>query len=354
MTTKLLPLLLLASGIAAQSAITSPAGLLNTEGSSSHDYILWRYDEMTYQQLDETSVGQGPLAFQRIAWRRDGVAAANTAYTARTMDVEIVLATAVKPGTISTVYADNYVGTPVTAFARRSVNLPDWTQPPAAAPAPFDLVLQLDSPWVYTGLNPYLYEVRTWNNTSAANYGNDFQSTTGTTGSTNSGTIVGTGCVSTGQTTAMALTASIFNNTQKFRFTYGVLRAPATQPVVLFIAAANSNLTIPGLCTTLIAQPTLQVPLGVSTAAGTISNFIVDNIRYSAPAIGATLFSQAVALDTGRAANELPVSLSNGRSNVFPADPVLNPVTRVYGYRISPTSVRAPSSWTGGIVTRFD
>ena len=74
MTTKLLPLLLLASGIAAQSAITSPAGLLTTEGSSSHDYILWRYDEMTYQQLDETSVGQGPLAFQRIAWRRDGVA----------------------------------------------------------------------------------------------------------------------------------------------------------------------------------------------------------------------------------------------------------------------------------------
>lgn len=48
------------------------------------------------------------------------------------------------------------------------------------------------------------------NNSSAADYGNDLQSASGSTGSSNTGTVLGTGCIATGQTAAMALTSAGF------------------------------------------------------------------------------------------------------------------------------------------------
>ena len=49
------------------------------------------------------------------------------------------------------------------------------------------------------------------------------------------------------------------------------------------------------------------------------------------------------------------ITLSNGRSNTFPTQPSSPTMTsRVYGYRLASGSFRAPSAWTGGIVTRFD
>jgi hypothetical protein len=354
MTKTLLPLLLLTGSVVAQNAFTSPAGLLTTEGSSIHDYILFQYNDMTFQQLDETSVGGTAGVVQRIAWRRDSAAAANASYAARTMDIEVVLSNAVKPGAISTLYGANFRGTPLTAFTRKSVNLPDWTQQPTTQPAPFDLVLQLDTPWVYLAQDPYLWQVKTWNNTAAATYGNDFQATAGSTGSRNAGTVLGTGCVATGQLAPMALTATITNVATSFNFEYGVTNAPATVPVLLLIGATDPNLSLPGLCAGLRTMPTLQVPMGISDASGTIPGFNVGTIAHSPGVIGATIYSQAVAVDGGLPG--LQLALSNGRSNVIPADPATAPapVTRVYGYRLSAGSMRAPSFWTGGIVTRLD
>lgn len=197
--------------------------------------------------------------------------------------------------------------------------------------------------------------VRKVGNNSAvgSDYGNDFQSITGSTGTSNSGSILGTGCIAGGQTTAMALTGTLNNQYTRFRFAYTMARAPATTPVVLFIDGANANLTVPGLCTTLFALPTLQVPMGNSDSLGA-ATVAIDNVGYSAAAIGASIFSQAVALDATQVG--IPVALSNGRNHTFPAQPATPAaVTRGYEYTINTTNAfRAASVWTGGIVTRFD
>lgn len=343
----------LCSAIAAQ-AFTSPAGYVSTEGSSNHDYILFRYSDLRWQQLDATSVGQAPTAIQRISWRRDGTSPADPTWAARSIDMSVWLSNSVTPGAISENFDANYSGTPVQAFAARTVNLPDWTQPPAAPPAPFDFNLQLDAPWVYLGTEPFLWEVRTTTNTAAADYGNDFQTITGSTGSSNTGTAIGTGCIATGQTTAMSLTATAKNLFTRFRIGYGLLRAPATTPAILFIDGVNSNLPIPGLCTNLIALPTLQLPMGVTDAAGALSSFSIENIPFQQSTVGVTLYSQALAIDAGQTG--LPIALSNGRSNTFPATPATPAqVTRVYEYRLTTGgTMRAPSVWTGGIIAQFD
>ncbi|MCC6671607.1 MAG: hypothetical protein IT458_11130 [Planctomycetes bacterium] len=348
--------LLLATALAAQATpFTSPAGLLTTDGSSNHDYILFKYNKLRWQQLDETSVGQTATVVTKIAWRRDAVLATNAAYAARSIDLTLILSDAVKPVAVSPEFDNNYAGTPTTVFTTKTVNLPDWTQKPAASPANFDFVVTLDTPWPYLGQKPFLWEVRADNNTAAGtNYGNDFHSVTGSTATSNSGVALGTGCVATGQTSAMLLSASLWNHVIRFRMSAGVSRAPATTPVVLFIDAANASLPIPGLCGTLYALPTVQLPLGISSSTGTVSTIQIDNIPYAQSAIGQKLYSQAVALDAGQA--NLPVVVSNGRENTFPADPAtFAPVTRIYQYQVSPTSaLTTPTPWTGGIVTKFE
>jgi hypothetical protein len=342
----LLPALALAQGF------TSPAGYVTVEGSSNHDYILFKYDDMRWQQLDQTSVGQGLQVVQRVSWRRDGTSGVDPTWAARTMDIQVVLSNAVMPGAVSEDFDANYSGAPTVVFTMKSVNLPDWTQPPASVPAPFDLNLQLDTPWAYTALEPFLWEVRTKNNTSGSDYGNDFQSMSGGTGSSNLGTAIGTGCVATGRTAAMSLGATIKNQFTRFRLAYTLTNGPSSALAVANVDIVNSNLSPPGLCGTLVALPTLAVPLGTTDPAGAASTSI-ENIPFAANLIGKTIYSQGLAIDLGQPG--IPVALSNGRSNVFPTTPATPAtVTRVYGYRLTSGSMRAPSVWTGGIIALFD
>ncbi len=337
----------------ATSQFTSPAGYLTTEGSSNHDYILFKYDLMRWQQLDDTSVGQAPMQASRISWRRDGTNTGDATWFARTMDIEVILSESVPAAGVSVNQDANYLnpGAPTTVFTMKPVNLPDWTAQPGTTPAPFDLVLPLDTPWVYTAQNSYLWEVRTRNNTSASDYGNDFQSISGSRPSINSGTNVGTGCVTTGNTAAMTLSARAENQISRFRIDYELSNAPMSTGTFLNLDFVNSNLTIPGLCTTVVAVPTLNLFAGTTDVAGDLQ-FGLENIPPLPGLAGATVFSQALAIDPNLG---LGVALSNGEQNTFPSftgTPVQT--TRVYGYQLTNGSMRAPSAWTGGIVTRFD
>lgn len=343
---------ILLSGAAAAQGFTSPAGYTTTEGSSNHDYILFRYNDLRWQQLDATSVGQAPFLIQRMSWRRDGTVGTDATWIPRTIDIGAVLSNSVTPGAISEGYDANYSGTPTNVFVSRPVNLPDWTLN-LGSPAPFNLNLPLDVPWLYTATEPFLWELNVTNNTSLSDYGNDFQSITGSTSTSTSGTSIGTGCIATGQTTAMALAGTVKNQVTRFRIAYTVTRAPASTPVFMNVDFVNSNLAVPGLCTNLIALPTIGFGIGNSDAAGAVPEFALENVPYNPAVVGATIFSQALAPDFGQAV--LPFALSNGRSHTFPSPPATSAqVTRVYGYRTSPTAMRAPSVWTGGIVTLFD
>lgn len=347
--------ILLAAGIVAGTAdaqaFTSPAGYLTTEGSSNHTYILFKYDRMRWQQLDDTNVGATPSLVQRIAWRRDAGAGANSTWTARTMDIEVVLSDSVPAAFVSTDFDANYAGMTSTVFTMKPVALPDWTQVPATTPAPFDLVLQLDTPWPHLGMKPFLWEVRTLNNTTGTDYGNDFQSKSGSRVTPNDGTSIGSSCTVGGQ--PMTLASTVYNLVTSFRISYRVSNAPPSTSVFANLDLARSNITFPGLCAPIVVAPTISFPLGQSDAVGNLQ-LNLGNIPFNQNAVGMRLYSQALALDPTQPA--LPFALSNGESNTVPNTPTgtLVPVTRLYEYALSSGSMRAPSAWTGGIVTRFD
>ena len=343
--------------LAAQQYFTSPAGLVSTEGSSNHDYILFAKNKLRWQQLDSSSISSPYANVKSIAWRRDATAANDATWIARTVDLTVVMSHAVGIGSSSTVFANNYKGAPTTVFTKKTVNLPDWTAKPATSPDAWTAIVPFDNMWSYNGVDNFLWEVQADNNStvgsnnSGSDYGNDFQSGTGSFSTSNAGTIIGTGCISTGRTSQFTLSTSLYNHGSKFRMTASASNAPANASVIRHIDLANANLMVPGLCATVYALPTLSIPLGTSSATGSVSTVTIDNIKYNASWIGLKLYSQALALDAGQAG--LPVSLSYGRENTFPADPALPAQARFYEYATS-SGMTTSGPWTGGIVARFE
>ena len=70
-------------------------------------------------------------------------------------------------------------------------------------------------------------------------------------------------------------------------------------PAFLFIDATQSNLQLPGLCGTVYALPTIQVPIGVADGTGALPPFYISRIPFSQATVGLTLYSQAAAIDVG-------------------------------------------------------
>lgn len=352
-------LLGLAAGLAAQtSTFTSPRGFDTVEGATSHGYILGSKIQLTFQQLDATLRGNVTGLLKSIAWRRDGTSATSADYSARQMEMEVVLCDTVCAN-VSTTHANNYLGTPTTVFTKKFVSAPDWTQLPASTPAPFNFKVVFDSQWLYTGVNDLLWEVRVTQNTYAGtaftNYPYDFDyigqsgavfSTTAT------GVAVGTGCTSTGMTSAFRLTGSIYTHPNRLRMTLGTTYAPALTPVSVYVDAVDSNLNIPGLCGVLHALPTIEIPLATSTSTGSIATKTFDNLPYNSSFPGVQLHFQAIALDLGQ--TTIPVSVSNGLDVTIAAPPAnVGTIARVYSY-LSGSTVLAPTQWTGGMITQFE
>jgi len=353
MLTRIATFSLLAGGLCAQSYFTSPAGLLTTEGSSNHNYILFRYNQMRWQQIDSTSVGTAYGNISGIAWRRDATGATNSAYAARTVDMVVLLADGVGVGEVGTDYDNNYLGTPTAVVGTignpRTVNLPDWTQQPPSAPAPFDAVVAFDQTWSYSGVNNLLWEVRGDNNSQVGtNYQNDFEATAGSFSSSSTGTATGTGCTATNRTSAFAISTTFYNYATSMEIRYSCTNAEPSMPVFAFLGFADPNLNI-GLCANLRTSAEVSLPLGVSSSTGSVASMYFP-IPYVAQLIGTPTFSQLACPDAGFSP---PVILSSGRMVAMPADPSLPSVARVYQYTVNGTSLVDSGPWTGGIVTRF-
>jgi hypothetical protein len=355
---RLAPAVLLVAAVVPAQEFTSPAGLLTTEGGSNHNYILFARPGMRWQQIDSTSVGTAYTDIKQISWRRDA-GAANSSYVARTIDLSVLMAHSdVK--NVSLNYDNNYLAPATTVFTTKTVNLPDWTAAGSGTgPEPWSIAAPFDTKWSYNGTDHLLWEVRYSSNsavpagTASANYGNDFQETTGVFSTSTSGSLLGTGCVATGRTSTMSLTGTFYNHGSKFRFTQAVSNAPSNAAVFDNLDLSDPNLPLPGLCQPVRAAPTIvSLPLGTSSATGSVSAVTFDNIPYSSGLVGVDLFFQALALDTGLPG--IPVALSNGRRYTVPANPSLPAVARVYQYPLSSGTLTNSGPWTGGIVAKFD
>ena len=133
------------------------------------------------------------------------------------------------------------------------------------------------------------------------------------------------------------------------RFGVGVRHAPANQPAVLNVALASVNLSIPGLCARLHADPLIAIPLGRTTVFGDVPALDID-IPHVPAAEGVAVVTQAAALWPN--SPSLPVALSNDQAATMPLAPRPSPTT-TYIYSRFALDTAGNLFANRGVVARF-
>lgn len=348
---------LLLPALSAQGTIVSPVGAATVEGSSSSGVPFNTTGARRMLQV-HGDLGTTPRAFTKLAFRMN---AGTTNYTGtRTLDMELFMGPSVGPAAISFFFANNFIGTPTTAIARRTINFGPQGQAVTPGPNPFTsaMDLPLDAPFAYAGTGPIAWDYLQYANTVAGTFSSldgDLGSNTSTTS-----TITGTGCTCTGRTSAMTHGVSLIDVGGKLAINFTVTGGPGTAPVVLALGATNPNTPFPGLCSNLYTDLLFQLPIGTTSAAGAITSAEAGaaTLVLQNNFAGATLFSQTHGLDTGRV-NELPLCNSNGRTFTIPTPNLTKvvDVSRIYNNSTTATPIEGQfiSTFTVGfgLVTEF-
>ncbi len=305
---------LLSGSVAAQ--ITTPVGYNTVEGNA----VFFHFGGVRrFQSIDNTQPGLA--VWNSFALRRDGTTALNTAYVARTFDYQVRFASGA-PAVISNTMEENLVA-PTTVYALRPTSFPDWQNPPATPPAPFDFSVTLDAPYVHTG-GAFIWDIEHSNNSQAGTVTMDrhYNAYLSSAGVLIAGSV---GCIATGRAAAFAHTTAMRNGGPTggsigMHLQVTPTNCPSSSPVLLSIDAIDSALTVPFLCATLHAFPTIILPIGTSSATGTLTakHLTFPHINSM---VGTSLVSQLVSPDIGLSAPFLPLALSNGRTTTMPANP---------------------------------
>ena len=301
------PLLLAISAAAQIQYETSPKGLLTTEGNA----VFYHWNQgRRLQQADATWTGV-PRILQSLAFRRDGNGGGQTG---KTIDITLKLGLA-NMSRLSGDFDQNFLATPVTAFAKKPVSMPDWSTP--LTPGPFDFVMTLDAPYIYLATNALLIDVVCENPspTQAGTTDRDYTFYTSNTGS-----IVGS---STGCTTANGtFTHNMALETNgpalpKYgqRIKLDAKGAPSAAVALLSLDAVDRNLSITGICTSIHALSGVILPLGPTSASGTIAPLYLA-FPFNTGIEGAPLLTQLIAQDPSQPG--LPFALSDARQATMP------------------------------------
>lgn len=328
------PIVLAALSSVSVAQVTTPVGFGSTEGNAT----FFNFGAARRLQCLDASQSAGAAVYTRFSLRRDGTSTASTSYAARTVDMKLTFGPA-NFGTVSADLNGNLAGSTVV-YAMRNTSMPDWTNPPTTPPAPFDFNVTLDAPYVHAG-GPILWEVEHLNSSLTTQTALDrhYNAYASAAGALIAGSV---GCIATGRTTAFGHTTALRNGGPSagsvgMHLQVTTTNAPSTAPVLLSIDAIDSALSLPFLCTTLHAQPTILLPVGVSSATGAIpaQHF---GFAHNPGLVGATLVTQLVSIDAGQAPPLLPLVLSNGRSTTMPGDPTAPSAPAAYAFATSPST----------------
>jgi hypothetical protein len=309
-TLPLAVLAIAASSLCSQS-VTSPKGFDTTEGNAV--FYHWGGNRR-FQQIDASHIGL-PRPIRTLAWRRDALGGGSGA-TARTFDLEVKMAN--KSFAVQSLDMDLNLAGATTVFPKANVNFPDWTQVPPAPPAPFDFVVTLSAPFVYLGIDGLLIDFSHDNASSTTiitmdrDYGGPISG---------AGALLGTGCVATGRTAAFGHRLTLENNGPTMprfgmRLRVNSTNAPSTSPIYFALAASDSNLSLPGLCSNVRALPVFVLPLGFSDAAGLFQDVYLS-FAYDISIQGQAVVTQLIGLDSGQPG--LPFVVSNGAQATMPS-----------------------------------
>lgn len=207
----------------------------------------------------------------------------------------------------STTFAQNWSSPPTVALDKKSVNLPNWSQPTKLFPAPFDFVVKLDRLYVHVGTKDLVIDFAV---TSSAKGGGMVSSVFYRKNSNNYGSseMISTGCNSAnGQQGTQLLARSLMNGGDSELF-LSIYRAPSNAPAIFLLGFQNPDVQIPGLCAKLLTSADIPLSLGVTDSRGSVR--VTPKLgAYKDAFAGNVIYGQSLVFDTSRT---VPFSLGNG------------------------------------------
>jgi hypothetical protein len=315
-----LPFLLaaLAAPLAAQtSTFTTPKGFDSVPGNAT--FFHWNAQPRRMQVVDNTNKGIPKPSLKQIAFRRASAGGGNTSGP-RTFMVTLLLGNATW-GTTGTSFDANYKGTPTTVHARKSLNVPDWTQPPTNPPAPFDLIVPFDAPYTYLGLDALVWDLTLELGSGSGSMDRQYVAASTRVYST----ALGTGCVATDWATRnppppMNASMSADNaGTGGIGLQASTTWAPVNSFPLFMFDTTPRDIPIPGLCANLRALPIQTLTGGPATTTSGYVPLPELRVPYDQALEGVVLYMQTVALDPGQTG--IPLVVSNGASVTVPSAP---------------------------------
>ena len=325
----------------------TPRGAEFFEGNSASDIMLGNWNPNTRtQQIDNNLVGTGFPLIRLIGWRRNGTGGVGAA---KSTDVTVIMSHA-DYNTVTNTFANNYKDPPVTVFTRKTVNLPDWNTATTLVPAPFDVVLPLDVPFLYNNTDALLFDVLNENNPLGIYTQDWVSSTTHQYGAYPVDT--GAGCTTANG--SFVHRCAIRANATTLDVGFRIEGAPSSSALLVMIGASDPNLPVPGLCAPLHALPTLFLSLGAASATGAMNTTFPISTPWSTSYVGVTLFTQALATDLSQPV--YPVVVSNGLSSAAPTGNATGTVNinikRIY-HTSSTTAVTGTGPAVSAVPTLF-
>lgn len=284
---RLLIAMLFCTAIPAQPAITSPPGYTTTEGPSSAATLNpMLFQSSRFQYSDTATVG--PKVITALQLRRDGVLP-TTVFASRIVSADIVFASS---GSRSGIFASNYATTPTIVFGTANINLPVLA-PPATPPAPWAILIALNTPYLHSSASGFLWEIRVYSNAGVSvNYTLDAHP--GASAGTGSCSPIGSAtCITRNGTFSLVSNNPVTDPTNVTTFSYSAVGGPTNAAAMLALSTVPG--TFPGiLCGTLyMGNPIVIVPAGQTNASG-----VLPTVSFTAPFAGPTaLRAQALALD---------------------------------------------------------
>lgn len=334
----------LASLSAQSNTAIFPPSLVNTDGEYGNPTIPLSGGVSRVQMIYESYQLTLPnlAAISAVGFRQDGGnAAASTGYQ---LQLQILAGTTTKDSTTaSALFANNYDGTPIVAFAKKVFALPTLPVPPSTGASPNFVVIPLDAPYVYQRAKNLLFEYVITANSNASQPFNYYLDQSN--GLSLPSTTYGTGCPNSANKVA-ALTSS--GGLLGGFWGASMSNGPASQAVGFIVSGAQTNVPLSGApgCSLLVDLTGSIVVATLSSAAGTaaigapVPNDLIFDQR--------PIFTQIGMVDPF--ANSLGVVVSNGAKTILNSPPRMA-IVQATGSATATTGQLLPQV---AIVSRFD
>lgn len=311
-----------ASSLPAQLISPLGEGYGAKKGNSVMQYPFSKGSGMhRWQQVHGELKGQA-LAITQLSFRQGGHN--STTAQGRTVTCELYMGPS-NYANLSSTFANNWNGTPQQVTASRTVNVPAFTSPPAGGyPAPFNVTIPLDTPYMHSGQDGLAWELRVTNLSFDDWTYFDYHRWSADTRSGQRR--IGQGCLaSTTNPPTLPrhymdsyLRANFDNN--EYRFQWRSWYGPKNQPTAILLGTREVNIPIPGLlCTNIYVDGIFASINGTTPNSGHWTNTPLFSWPYDPTWVGFKVYSQTIGIDPNQAGGSLGVSLSRGEENTLPA-----------------------------------